>query len=532
LTAIALYLALFAPLAPQGDERAAWTALQVPSVCLEAPQAPYVARLVRGQHLLFSGDTLERESPSARPNLPLRNVIDWLQDEARRSNSDLRVLTGGPPLLVRGSAGAVSAAAARLAELERATQAFQVDLDVWLTDASATSTHPERAEFETATRGAAPWGSRRVRSGEIAVFGARDAASYLGSWSAEVANSSGVAEPKLVQALFGSTLHLFAARADGGTRVRLQGWLDLAEPGTTTLFDPETPDLGVIQQPTVHAVQVSFGGSVASGGVLAVALDGLPLSAPRHTLWIQARAPRDPSEGEWRAIDTAWLEAPDFPLPPVLPGAGLEPVVADEASNAGVQEPLSASSLAQVFEEARTRSSGRPGAAVLWAPGFLCVPRGETAANAELDLLLAAASKERGREGELVVSSGKLTARLPVSAGATVRLLAVTEHTVMTGYSVQIAAETWMPSPRVDRVADGEWLQGRFVADRLDVAGWSATSTVRAELKREEARLGRMQLVARGFRAERGVVDRAHPKLELLSKDGGFAGLALELVAR
>lgn len=526
---------------PQGEERAAWAALEIPGICVEAPPAPYVARLVRGHHLLLRGDSLENEPPAPRPTVPLRSVVDWLQEEARRANADLRVLSGGPPLLVRGSPAAVEDASARLAELQRASRAFQVELRVWLTDTAASSTHPERAEFDAATRSIAPWGTRRVRSGDVAVFGARETTGYLGAWAAEVASSSGVAEPVLVRALTGRTLHLHAARADGGTRVRLQGWLDLAEADKTVVFEPLTPDLGVIQQPSVNAVQVAFGGCVANGAVLAVVLDGAPLSTPRRTLWIEARttpdAPADPNvgstSGAWRAIDTAWLEAPDFVLPPVLPGAGLEEVTADDASAAGVLEPLSASTLAQVFEEARSRDKlrGAP-AGVLWAPGFLYVPRSETKANAEIDLLMQSASKERTREVELVLRHGKLRALVPATAGATVRLLAAHERTVMTGYSVQIATETWMPTPRVERVLDGGWLQARIVGERVDLAGWAAESAVKALLSREEARLGQMQLITRGFRAERGVVERAQPEVELFPSDGAQAGWTVELSVR
>lgn len=532
LIALALLIGIPVALAPQGEERAAWSTLEVPGLCVDAPPAPYLARLLRGHHLIFAADSLEAESPAPRRALPLRSVVDWLQEESRRKNADLRVLSGGPPLLVRGSAASVADAAERLVELERASRAFQVDLRVWLTSTLASSTHPERAEFEAATRGAAPWGSRRVRSGEVAVFGSRESNGFLGAWAVEVASSSGVAEPALVRALSGRTLHLFAARADGGARVGLHGWLDLAEPGATTVFETLTPDLGVIQQPTVHSVQVAFGGSVPSGGLLAVVLDGAPLATPQCTLWIEARTVADPTEGAWRAIDTAWLEAPDFALPPVLPGAGLEEVAADQASSAGALEPLTASTLAQVFEEARTRSAGRSSGTVLWAPGFLCVPRGESQANAELDLVMRAASAERAREVELVARHGKLRALVPLSAGGTLRLLVASERTVMNGYAVEIATESWMATPRVERVLDGGWLQGRFVGGNVELAGWAASSQVRAQLSREEARLGQMQLISRAFRAERGALDRSHTKVELFPGDAGLSGFAVEIVQR
>ncbi|MCE9594937.1 MAG: hypothetical protein K8S98_12175 [Planctomycetes bacterium] len=533
MIAIGLCLAAL-PLLPQGgaqsgDGRGAWSALEVPGLCVEAAPTPYLPRLVRGQHLIFPGETLEREGPSLRPTLPLRGLVDWLQEEARRVESDLRVLSGGPPILVKGSAAALADATAHVAEIQRASAAFQVELRVWLTNGVATITHPDRAEFEAATRGATPWGVRKVRSGELAIVGSRNTAHFLGTWSAEVASSSGVAEPKLLRALTGKTLHLVAARADGGARVRLVGWLDLAEPGATAVFEPQTPDLGVIQQPTVHAVQVAFGGSVASGNVLAIALDGAPLAQPQCTLWIEARTTPDPDGGPWRSIDTAWLEATDFALPPVLPGAGLDEVVADESSTSGAIEALTASTLAQVFEESRARGAARAAPAVLWAPGYLCVPRGETQANAEIDGLMNAASKDRGQEAEVVVRHGKLRALVPAVSGATVRVLVTSERTVVHGYVVQIATESWMPTPRVERVLDGCWVQGRWSGARLEVAGWSASSEIAGQLSREEARLGRMQLLTRGFRGEHGALDRTAPKLELFPQDGATPGLAVEL---
>jgi hypothetical protein len=533
IAALFVFIASFP--SPQGSsqDKAAWSSLPLPSVCIDPASAPYVARLLRGNHLLMQGDVVEREAPSQAAVLPVRSLLDWMQEEARRGPREVRVQLGAPPILVRGEANDVGALAQRLTDIDAATASLDVELRAWLIPASGpASTHPAHAELERAIANQAVWGEARVRSGQTVVFGERSEQSFLGGWSPLVTSSSGVAEPKLLRALIGQTLHLVAARSQAGARVRLSGFLDLSELGTLTVIDPSTPDLGVIQQPSMRALQVAFAGSVESGGVLAVSIEGAPLAQATWSLWIEARTKPDATSGGMRAVDLAWLEAPALPLPMVAAGAGLEAVGADEGSNNPLVEALSASSVAQTIEESRGRTTSGSRASVMWAPGLLFVPRDDAQANAEVDSLVAAASRARSAENDVVVAHGALKVRVPTTEGSGVRVLATNERTLVTGYSVEIATETWIPSPKVERVLDGIWVQGQWRSGRFVAAGWTASSEVTALLSREEARLGRMQLVKRTFRGERAMVDRDRPRVELTPAQAGAPALSVEIAGR
>jgi hypothetical protein len=107
------------------------------------------------------------------------------------------------------------------------------------------------------------------------------------SFDVEVAADSGIAAPVLGTAAHGRTLHLRASRIEGGRRIHLAGLLDLADLASLERFDPETPDLGTLQEPRIDFVQVAFAGVVDSGGTLEVEIAGAPLALPGWKLSIR-----------------------------------------------------------------------------------------------------------------------------------------------------------------------------------------------------------------------------------------------------
>ncbi len=513
--------------------RSGWTSFALPGVCNDVASTPYVARLLRGQHLVMQGDLLEREAPTRASVLPVRSLLDWLQDDLHKNAHELRIQPGAPPIVVRGDPADVAALDQRLKDLDLASASLDIELRAWLVPSGgATSTHPTRAEFEHAVAAQPAWGEIRARSGQTVVFGQRAEQSYLGGWMSVVATSSGVAEPRLVRAMLGQTLHLSAARMPNGARVRLAGLLDLSEPGATQVIDPETPDLGEIQLPSVHALQVAFSGSVESGGLLAISIEGAPLAQPAWTLWIEARTKPDVANGGLRVCDLAWLETPCFALPMVQPGAGLESVTGDESPLGGGFEPLTSASIAQTLEEVRSRAGASSRSPILWSPGLLVISRDDADSLRELDGLLDAAARVRNVESDVLVTRGTFSVRLPITAASNARVLSVNERTLVTNYSVEIASETWMPNPRIDRVLDGTCVQGQLVGGRFVASGWSASGEVTSQLSRKEARLGQMQLVKRTLRGERVTLDREHAKAAFVPADGATAALAIELVSR
>src|SRR5262249_45598288 len=156
-------------------------------------------------------------------------------------------------ILARGDPAALELARQRIAELDRAAETLAIDLEVDLAGTSKSDAAGAAA--------AAPehWTQkRRVLSGDEAFFGERQATGFLMSFDVEVAADSGIASPVLGTASYGRTVHVRAARVDGGKRVRLEGLLDLSELASLDRFDPETPDLGVIQEPSLDFVQIAF----------------------------------------------------------------------------------------------------------------------------------------------------------------------------------------------------------------------------------------------------------------------------------
>lgn len=510
---------------------ASWVGLPTPSISLDLPARLEPVRLAHGQHLFERGDELERAREARGVYLPLSSVIDALREDARAAQKNLVLLPGAPPLLAQGDPQAIEGARARLNELEEAARGLEIELVAWLVPAAgAASTHPARSDLERAVKGLAPLGRANVRSGELVVLGRRSEQTFLGDWSSEVAASSGVAEPRLLRAVLGESLRLTAARVDHGTRVQLEGWLDLSELGDVETLQPSTPDLGVVQQPSVRSLQVAFSGSMESGGILALSIRGSALAQPDWSVWIEARTAPDVQGGAWRLIDVAALEDGPLALPLPLPGAGLESLAFADASPAVAFEPLPAATLASLGEEARSPADRRR-APIAWGRGVLLVPRADLAAQAAIDGILSAAIGVRSAEVQWSTQCGSFSALVPVAAGRSARVMTGTERTLLTGYDVELAAESWMPSPRVERVFDGIAAQGSFAGSRFSGFAWTSSSEITGTLSREEARLGRMQLLKRSFRGERAALGLGEATLVLSAAGEGSPALEMRLTA-
>ena len=498
-----LLAAAAAPGSPAGDDGQDWVALPLPGLC-QAPLEPLVpARLEAGWHVLLPGDPLELARLDPAPALPVAALLGLLQDDARARGLDVRFEPHAPPLLARGAPADIERLRGVVEALDASAQAWTVELRAWVTPgASDAGAYPQAADLERALGGAsAPWASASLRSGATAVLGARRAQSFVADYGVEVATDSGVSAPLLGRLLVGRTLHVRASRAGGGRMLHLEGFLDWSELAGLEGFDTETPDLGLLQQPRVNAVQVAFSGSVASGGLLAVSAAGTPLSTADWTLWLEARTQPDPAprEGGWRALDLALLERGREPLQAPEPGEGhAEP--APRTAGTGPQG-LSASVVAQAGDAARDGGGRGQRSAIAWAPGLLLAPSADAAAWAEMERLVAAVERERLSGAELELVHGPLRVRLPLAEGTSARVLAGSERTFLTDYEVHVAQETWMPAPRVERARDGVLLQGSLRAGRLDAQAWSARSAQLEVLGRDAVGLGRLQRVERSFRS-------------------------------
>jgi hypothetical protein len=108
----------------------------------------------------------------------------------------------------------------------------------------------------------------------------------------------------------------------------------------------------------------------------------------------------------------------------------------------------------------------------------------------------------RGRTSTIEHKQGGIEARFPVASGFPARFLCGSEKPYLIGYRTELAPQTWMPVPEVATGFDGlcVWLGPRD--DSSVCAAWSVHSAAPRVLAREDARLGRMQTLARELRSE------------------------------
>jgi len=511
-----------------------WSSLPMPALAVAPPATAATPRLLKGEHLLLPAEDLTLESPTPAAALPAAALLELVQEEASRRKLALRLHPLAPPLLARGERAALDSARALLEDLDRQSQQLEIEVSAWLTPGAArVGTHPSPQVLEAAAAAAAPLGRARVRSGATAVLGSRSLQGFVAGYTVEIASGSAVAGPALGRIVSGQSLHVRASRVRAGRGIALEGFLDLSELLGMEEFDPDTADLGLLQQPRVGAVQVAFAGLVAPGGALCVTIEGVPLAQPDWTLWLVARTPPTPEAppATWRAHDLSFLSqaVSDLPLP--RPGFDFEELESGGGELSTLLYPLSPAELAQAADAARASSGHGGRTPVVWGGGLVLAPVGEAALWSEIESLVAAAEGERLVESSLQVVQGSMRVQLPVLAGRPARVLAVEERSVVGGYDLQVAQDTWLPHPIVSRVLDGLLVQGRAVHGRFEGTAWRTTSTPTGELSRKQTHLARLPLGQRSLSAAALRVSAAD-SLPALPAAQGTAELRLALEPR
>jgi hypothetical protein len=529
LTALALCLTAASAGAPSGVAAPAsaapgadeWVALSTPSLCSAARTGSHPAALADARHVRLSNVSSERDSSSSSPRLPVDTLVQMLTEESRARGLRLEFFRGTSGLLARGDANAIAAANERIAELDRARAIMDVELSVRVTagSAAATSDTHTGATSETHT-GATATSAARVASGEEAFFGVRDSHAFISGYSVEVAADSGVAQPALGSASTGTTVHVRAARVEGGKRVHLSGVFDVAELAEVATFDPQNPDLGIVQEPTVKSAQACFAGVVESGGVLEVKIHSSALSQPDWTLAIQASTqldepPSDATALGWTVIDCAFLALEPMPLSPARPGSGLDHrlTFSDRAPSSSGMPP---SAIAAALESASDAPSGmrQP---IHWSNSLLFVPRADPAVARSALSLARGAEALRLSTGRVTIERSGLRVDLPVSAGFPARVFAGAERPYVVGYAAEVAPQTWVAAPTVELACDGLCVDIDASRTAAQCAFWIASSGAAADIQRKDAQLGRMQLLSRSLRADGAHIAADEPPRSFLS---------------
>ncbi len=504
-----------------------WASLPLPSISIAPPAAVAVPRLLSGRHVMLPGDEPQSEASPTSATLPIPALMELLQEDAASRRQVLRLQPQAPPLLARGESSVLAAAKTLIDGLDQQGASLDISIRAWLTPgASQGGTHVTLPALEKAVAGAAPLGTASVRSGAEVVLGSRSAQSFLAGYTVELAAGSGVAAPSLGSVQAGHTLHLRASRVRDGAAVALEGFLDLAELAELKDFEPDSHDLGLIQQPRVLTLQVAFAGIVEAETALCVSIAGSPLSQPDWTLWILAR-PAAPGQAQstWRARDVAFFAEPVIELPVPRPGSILEPLFGPQRDALTLAQPLGPAEVAQAADAARS-GTNRSRSPIVWGGGLVLAPVSESVLWSEVEALITAAEAEQLRESEVEVSQGQLRVRLPLLGNRPARVLAAQERALVSGYDLQVAPDTWMPHPQVRCALDGVLVQGRAVGNRFEGAAWRSSSGEVVELDRKQTALARLQLETRGLetaalRVERGASVAALPAAE------GSAELAL-----
>jgi len=524
----------------QAQASASWTALQTPSLCQPGVAGAVPPPLANGGHLLRASEDPPDRTPPQLGRLPLATFQKILDDTSvvegeRGSSTRLEFFKSSASLLARGELGALEAARRRIAELDRAAEALAIDVEVDLSGTAPPQRgSPAKPEEGTSATPVHWTEKRRVLSGDEAFFGERKTTGFVMSFDVEVAADSGIASPVLGTAVHGQTLHLHAARVDQGRRVLLRGLLDLSELTALDRFDPETPDLGVLQQPALDFVQIAFAGVVDSGGTLEVRVSGAPLSRPDWKLALKAiaRAEEDPAtkHGFLEVLDLSAIATEPAPLPAALPGAGLERIL-DFVPSARGPVAIPPSAIAAALD-APASGSGR--LAAWWGSDLLVLRRGDAEARAEALALVAAGEAHRIAELRIEARHGRFSASFPACAGSPARLLAGRERTTLSGYRVEIAPQTWMAAPEVQRVFDGLAMDALVFPGSAECSLWVSKSAPATVVPRADAQIGKVQALSRGFRTERVRIRSGDPEREVASQspqDAASESVILRCVA-
>lgn len=512
----ALLLVITAALASPDE----WTPLPAPSLCRAGLQTQIPPVLASGSHIELSrNDAADpRETPGA--SLPYTTFLQMAEDEARAKGLRLEVQRFEGGALVRGEKSVVSSATALANDLEVAARALDVDLVVSMT--------PSGAE----AKGTALRFERRVRSGDLTFFGTREVRSFISGFSVQVAAESGQSEPLLGRAHYGRGMHLTASRVANGERIFVQGFFDVAELSEVATFDPDTADLGILEQPKVAWTQVEFAGVVDANGKLEVDVRAAGKTASEWKIEITARTTTDAAVASGRSdgyavIDLAFASA-------ALHGANERAEArlfgGKKAMPSETRAPsIPPSAVASLVEAARGPSPRGGRSALYWSDRLLLVPRADAAALLEARALVAGLEAARLTQSTLTVEFGPVSAKFPVTAGSHARFVSGSERPLLVEYRLEVAPQIWMPAPVVDTLFDGTCFEFATAAGSHDVSLSTASSGPIVEIARESAQIGRLQTLARTQSSNTARIDvGSQLKIDLTGTGAGVASVSVE----
>lgn len=508
---LAPYFLALAAGAPSSDD---WRPLAPPILCAPAPEVVLPPMLVDGSHLEIPHADGRSPLASRGSALPFATFLQMAEEGARLGGSRLELQRQGGGALVRGDEVTLAGVARLARSLDVAARALSIDLDVRL----ATEGAGEALTFR-----------RRVRSGDLVFLGSRETRAYVAGFDVEVAAQSGQSEPILGRAHAGRGLHLFAARARGGERVFVWGLVDVASVLDVEAFDPETADLGIVEEPRIACAQAAFSGLLGADEPLIVELAGA--GGPSVKLEVRATTTRDAEvdtaiAGEGFAVVDLALVSAELPaLVPCAAGALLTAPGASGGDEPGLA-PWPPSALAALVENARGAGNKTTRASLYWNDRCLFVPRTDASALSTARVLARAAEDARTAGGRVELANADARASLPTTALAPARVILGIQRPLLSEYRLEVAPQIWMPAPTIETTFDGLCLDVLALPAAAEAGVWLASSGPVTVRERAAAQIGRLQLATRRLEAGRARVEAAaETRLELSGTPAGTVTL-------
>ncbi len=506
---------LLVALAPQD-----WSAHPLPSLSTPPAQVKSPALLETGSHIALQPD------PASAPYLEASLAPSLLTQliTGHFSRSGLTLIPGSNPLLVRAPAKEQQELKAIFAALEDASQRLQIHLQVALIPGLAESPPANITQLsDSVASGPGVNYNGALRSGDTITFGARTMRSFVGGYEIDVATDAGVADPHRSSASSGETIHLTCSRVSGGRAVHVEGVLDLATLRDVTSFDPDTPDLGVVEQPRVALCQIAFSGVATRERPLRVVIRGSETFGDR-TLFVSALTQEDPPAPAvgWAVRDLAFLASKGLPL--IAPVPGLRQSPHSSAPIPATITPTSPGSLVGLLAE--RSSSSAEAARVHSTERLLLIPVSAQGALAKAEALLKAMEAPLLVQDQISLRYGELRIELCTTHGRLARVLVGEEKPWLIDYRTEIAPNSWMPSPVTEVAFDGLCLEGRANAGKLTARWWVSGTPAVHITDSSFANLGAIQKVERSYSAGNERLERGSSR----AVDG--LGSALELTLK
>lgn len=443
-----------APTTAQGSQDSGrdWVLLHLPAppAALEGP-----GPLLDGQHLRsasgLAGDVDRRGSQaSLGPLLLDRSLEDLLRSDLDHAQLDARLQTFNRQLIVRGDAPARDFAQASFASLQSELAALSFGITCTLVAASEDG---ETQEYRLEE-------ARTLTSGTRADLGARKTRPFVVDFDVEIAPARAIANPVLMHALSGETVHLWPSSvvdADGKRSLFVEGLLDLSEVSEVGSFDPDVFELGALEQPVVSSTQIRFSGQIEPGQPLVVEVLGMPGDLPLRRLEIGVQSSRNGDAP--RVVDLARGLFSET----TQERHGIERHVSAGAAD---RRPAGAALTPVALLQLDTLLFGRePMSRPVAGEQLLVLGAADAAVGPRIRALVREVEPSPVAPGPLTVEVDGLRVQVPTAPGSVLRVARSVERTVVTDYDPQVAHDAALSDPTVELVFTGVVLRGQQSED-------------------------------------------------------------------